>query len=86
MRAKQTTPIQTATKLTRRIIGAVLGSQTGVTIKSATGYDVARKVDTLVTMISYPLGTDYDRLSEALATGTISVVAGEYAMTVVRPA
>lgn len=86
MRAKTSTPIQTATKLTRRIVGAVLGSQTGVTIKSSTGYDLARKVDTLVTTISYPLGTSYGTLAEALAPGTLSVVAGEYAMTVVRAA
>lgn len=87
MRAKSSeTPIATATKLTRRVVSAVLGSQTGITIKSSTSYDLARKVDTLVTTISYPLGTDYDRLSDALAAGTLSVIAGEYAMTVVRPA
>jgi hypothetical protein len=86
MRAKSSTPIATATKLTRHLIKTVLGTQTGITIKSSTSYDMALKVNTLVTTISYPLGTDYDRLSDALAAGTLSVIAGEYAMTVVRAA
>ena len=78
------TNIQAATKATRSTVRRVLGARTGITVKTAIGYDVARRITTTVTTVSYPLGTAYGELAEALAPGTMAVVAGEYAMTIVR--
>jgi hypothetical protein len=82
------TPVAAATAATRQAIKDVVGAQAGITIKTVHGYDATRLVDTLVTTVTYPAGTAYERLRSEIMVelGTMDVVAGEYAMTIIRRA
>jgi hypothetical protein len=83
-----TSPTTAATKALRAALKDSVGEMPGMTINSRLSYDMAADVATVVSVITYPAGTDVDALTTRINTDTATrrVSGGPTAMTVTRTA
>lgn len=85
---KNLSPVAAATAATRKAIKDVVGNTTGITINTRHGYDLVRNIDTLISVVTYPAGTNGQRIRyEIMAElDTMNVTADAYGMVITRRA
>lgn len=72
--------VKTATAETRKAVRKTMAGVQGVTVNSRSGIDLDTLAGTVVTVVTYPAGTDYAALSAAVPA--LRVQSGDMAMTI----
>jgi hypothetical protein len=72
--------VKTATAETRKAIRKTMAGVSGVTVNSRSGIDLDTLASTVVTVVTYPQGTDYTAL--AATVPALRVQSGDSAMTI----